>query len=259
MIVQLFNGVTAANNPPVATKATASITTVAAASIIDGETFALVDASGSTCVFVFQKTATFTDPGRGSPRMPVNIIAAVTADDVRDAIITAVNNCPAVQITAASGGAATVALTQDRFGPDGNTVTVESVVNAGFVITSFSGGTLSGADITTLRRDRATAMPSDKMAVIARSTAGSGVMTMTLKMWGFRADVGAWVPFGSSTTDANRGLLNAATAIGELAAPADQLLYSDVIDGMWSFERAYLEVVAIGGVATAISAWLVRP
>lgn len=257
MIVQLLNGVSAANGVPAATQATATMTTVAAASIVDGETFALTDGDSGTCVFVFAKTPTsFVPPGGGGPRWKVDISAAVTADNVRDAIIAAAAGAP-VLITATSGGAATVTWTQRRPGPVGNTATVENVANGGFVLTAFIGGTLSGVDMRDLRRDRGTRAPSDKMSVLVASTAGSGTMSATLKMWGFRADVGFWLPVGSSVTDANRGVLNAATAIGELAAPGDTLRYSDVIDGMWAFERAYLEVTAI--TTSTISAWLVAP
>lgn len=234
------------------------MTTVAFANIVDGETFALTDADGSSCVFVFQKTTTYTDRGYGGPRHPVNISAAVTDDNVRDVVITAVNECAHVQITASSGGTATVTLTQDRYGAAGNTKTAESVANGTFALGNFASGALPGVDIKPLRFDRPTSLPSDKMVVILRSTAGSGTMTVTARLWGFRADVGTWVPIGSSATADNRGVINLASAIAETTAPADQLRYADVVDAMWAFERAYLEITAIGGTATAVSAWLAR-
>lgn len=260
MQLQILNGAIATNAPPVAVKAAASITTIVAANILEGETFALQGADGGCTVFVFTKTAgVYVDRGYGAPRHPVSLIGAVTADDVRDRIITAVNEDSATLIVASSGGAATVALTQGRFGPTGNTVTAETVANAGFVVTNFAGGLFSGVDIQMLRADRNLGTPADRMSLIIRSTAGSGVMTVTAKLWGWNYAVGAWSPVGSSTTDANRGLVNLATAIGELAAPADQLNFADTVDGLFAMDRAYLEVVAIGGTATAVSAWLVRP
>lgn len=262
MQLQILNSAIAANNPPVAAKATATITTVAVANILEGENFAIQDADGQSCVFVFTKTAgVYVDRGFGGPRHPVSLVGAVTADDVRDRIITAVNECAHVQITATSGGAATVTLTQDRFAAplQANTATVENVVNAGFVITAFSGGTLSGTDIRRLRGSRDDHTPADKMSLILRSTAGSGVMTVSAKMWGFNLGVGMWTPLGPAATDANRGAINGAVAIGELAAPADLLEFSDLIDGLFAMDYAYLEITAIGGTATAVSAWLVSP
>jgi hypothetical protein len=94
--------------------------------------------------------------------------------------------------------------------------------------------------------------------IVAYSTAGSAVMTVTLKLWGYVAELDKWFPFGSATTDANRGLLNAATAIGELASPGDTLVFSDKApSGFYIFDRLYLEITAIGGTATAITAYII--
>lgn len=259
-IVQLLTAATATNGVPAAVRATCAITTDTKANLAAGDKFVLIDAEGGACSFVFSKAAgDYTDTGVGGPREKVDISSAVSADDVRDAIITAVNASAYVLITASSGGAGTVTLTQDRYGTAGNTTTSKTSSSGTFAITSFTSGALAGVDIRSLHYDRAMARPLDKMGIIVRSTAGSAVMTVTLKLWGFRMDVGAWVPVGSSTTDANRGLLNAATAIGELAAPGDTLAYSDMVDGLYIFDRAYLEITAIGGTSTAVSAWLVRP
>lgn len=91
------------------------------------------------------------------------------------------------------------------------------------------------------------------------STAGSVTMTVTLKLWGYLAASGVWAPIGTNATDANRGLLNGGAAIGELAAPGDTLRHSEVITAPWAVDRLYLEITAIGGTGTAVSAWIVAP
>ncbi len=96
----------------------------------------------------------------------------------------------------------------------------------------------------------------DDCVLLMKSTAGSGTMTVTLKLWGYCASpTAAWHPLGTHTVDASRGLLNEATAIGEVTA--DALSFSQVITGLRHFDRVYLEITAIGGTSTAVSAWLV--
>lgn len=90
------------------------------------------------------------------------------------------------------------------------------------------------------------------------STAGSATMTCTIRLWGYAADSAAWHPMGpqpTGGTDASRGEVNNATAIGEIAS--DVLSYSEVVRGFKHFDRVYAEIVAIGGTNTAVSAWLI--
>jgi len=63
-----------------------------------------------------------------------------TANAIRDAIVTAFTNAPVLDITAASGGAATVDLENDLPGIVGNAAIVDNVTPAGFVIAGMSGG-----------------------------------------------------------------------------------------------------------------------
>lgn len=92
--------------------------------------------------------------------------------------------------------------------------------------------------------------------VVVKSTAGSGTMTVTLRLWGYNAQSAAWHPLGSDATEANRGVLNAKSAIDEDGA--DVLTHAEPVTGLAGFIRIYLEITAIGGTLTAISAWLVE-
>lgn len=103
----------------------------------------------------------------------------------------------------------------------------------------------------------------DAIALV-RSTAGSGTMTCTLKLWVYwdgsadgSTDAIGWYPLGTNATAADKGKLNEANAIGETGA--DAIAHVERIVGLNAFTRAYLEVTAIGGTGTAISAWLAKP
>jgi len=93
----------------------------------------------------------------------------------------------------------------------------------------------------------------DRAAVVLKSTAGSGTMTVTLKLWGYYDAMAAWAPIGVHATAATKGVLNAGNAIGETGA--DSLRHAEVVSGLLRASRLYLEVAAIGGTATAVSAW----
>jgi hypothetical protein len=117
--------------------ATGTITTIAVASLVDGETFTLDDGINPAVVFEFDKAGDGVTPGN----ILVDVSAIVTADEVRDAIISAVTGVGAtLRMSAANGGAAQVDLTQDDAGPQGNTTQTDTVVNVGFVITNMTGG-----------------------------------------------------------------------------------------------------------------------
>ncbi len=93
-------------------------------------------------------------------------------------------------------------------------------------------------------------------AIMVRSTAGSGTMTVTLRQWGYAPAVAVWMPLGAHATAASRGVLNLGNAIDEIAADTIRHCESIAVPPL-HFTRFYLEITAIGGTATAISAWLV--
>lgn len=116
--------------------ATGSITTVAVASLSDGEGFILRDGHINPVRFAFDVSGAYTPP---AGTVEVDVSALVSADDVRDAIISAVNGS-SLNLTASDGGAATVTLTHDFEGIEGNVLLSENVFDVGFVITNLSGG-----------------------------------------------------------------------------------------------------------------------
>ena len=96
---------------------------------------------------------------------------------------------------------------------------------------------------------------SGQCAFVLKSTAGSATMTVTCRLWVYSNAVAEWVPYGANVTAATRGLLNGGNAIDEVAA--NKLLHSELIAGLHNFDRAYIEITAIGGTSTAVDAWLV--
>ncbi len=85
------------------------------------------------------------------------------------------------------------------------------------------------------------------------NTAGTGTVTTTLRLWGYNATAGKWAPLGTGT-DALKGTINAGVALGETGT--DLLAHAEPVYLAGLFDRLYLQVVAIGGTGTAISAYL---
>lgn len=86
------------------------------------------------------------------------------------------------------------------------------------------------------------------------STAGSGTMTATFRLWGYLpTPIAQWVPLGPGG-DTTKGTINEGNAIGETGS--NQILHVEPVDFPAHFTRLYLEITAIGGTATAVTAWL---
>jgi hypothetical protein len=113
-------------------------------------------------------------------------------------------------------------------------------------------GSSAGLALSTIV-GRLGALPS-QMTLIVRSTAGSGTMTATLKLWGYSPVAADWFPLGTGT-DALKGTINVAAAIGETSA--DKIRHSELIYTPCHFTRVYMEITAIGGTSTAITGELV--
>lgn len=93
--------------------------------------------------------------------------------------------------------------------------------------------------------------PLPQKAVVAvYSTAGSATMTATIKLWGYLTDAARWFPLGIGA-DALKGVMNGGAAIGETGT--DVLQHAEIVEGLFSFDRIYAEVVAIGGTLTAVT------
>lgn len=118
-------------------QATGEINVVARLSLADGDYFTLDDGVNAPAVFEFDDDSSVA-PGA----VAIDLTLLTTAGSVRDAVISAINGAAGLDITASSGGAAKVTLTQDFAGADhpGSAVT-ENVTDAGFTVSGMSGGT----------------------------------------------------------------------------------------------------------------------
>lgn len=91
----------------------------------------------------------------------------------------------------------------------------------------------------------------DKIRVGVKSTAGSGTMTVTLRTWLYAG--GAW--FVAKPHATSSAAPQTAVAIAETSSDAIQ--YSEVVTGVSSAARIYLEIVAIAGTNTAVTGYAI--
>jgi hypothetical protein len=120
---------------------------------------------------------------------------------------------------------------------------------------------LSAATATTSAPTAATdgvAMPhtTDLATLFVYSSAGSGTMTFTGRLWGYNTTLAKWFPLGPGA-DATKGTINGGTALGETGT--DSIAHCEVLDSLFNIHRVYMQVVAIGGTSTAIEAVLSCP
>lgn len=85
----------------------------------------------------------------------------------------------------------------------------------------------------------------DTMRVGIKSTAGSGTMTVTLKLW-MKLGAAGWFVAKA---------LNGGSAIAETGT--DTIGYSEEVSTLGAADRYYLEVVSIAGTGTAVTGHLV--
>jgi hypothetical protein len=95
---------------------------------------------------------------------------------------------------------------------------------------------------------------ADAALLLVKSTAGSDAMSVTIRLWGYSEYGAAWFPLGAGA-DASKGVINLESAMGETGT--DSIRHSEIVSGLSVFDRLYAQVTAIGGTATAISAYLV--
>ena len=94
----------------------------------------------------------------------------------------------------------------------------------------------------------------DRGLILVKSTAGSGTMTVTIRLWGYSVSSASWSPLGFGA-DATKGIINGGVALGETGT--DLIQHAEIANGLENLDRIYAEITAIGGTATAISAWIV--
>lgn len=139
---------------------------------LDTETFVLNDGVNPAVTFEFDTDGSVVQT---ATLRQVDISLATTDNDVRDAIIAAVNGAPTLAITASSGGAGIVSLVNDVTGSFGNRAITDTVTGASFVVTGMSGG---AGDLVTLTTGQLP--PNTTAAVGAVTTRGTVVATATV-------------------------------------------------------------------------------
>src|SRR5215471_9549309 len=143
--LQLLNGITAANGAPVATSDVVTLTTVAGASLVDGERFT-IDDGRTVKIFEFDSNGRSKDSDLNSLAVngPLNVTlidisGTPTATQMRDRIIAAIGG---LDVTAVSGGAAAVTITSNR--PGATLKVTEGIANAGFTVVVTTAGSFAG-------------------------------------------------------------------------------------------------------------------
>lgn len=91
----------------------------------------------------------------------------------------------------------------------------------------------------------------DAFRIGIKSTAGSGTMTVTLRVWfRFGSTIGWMV---GKAIEASSATPQTSVAIAETTA--DAIAYTAIVDVPSAADRIYLEVVAIAGTSTAVTGY----
>ena len=134
-----------------------------------------------------------------------------------------------------------------------NTVTTYRILDAATATNSPPSGGSAGVSLASA----AIGPPwPTTCTLLVRSTAGSGTMTVTIRLWGYAEDAAVWLPLGVGL-DATKGTINAGAAIGETGS--DVIRHCEPIANVFHFSRLYAEVTAIGGTSTAVTVELLVP
>lgn len=112
---------------------------------------------------------------------------------------------------------------------------MQRLLNAATATNSAPSGAAAGISTKNL---------ADDISLKVYSTAGSGTMTVTLALWGYNETLAKWFRLG---------LLNGGSAIGETSS--DAINYAEPASRIKDYQRIYLEITAIGGSSTAITAY----
>lgn len=239
MFIQLLPaaGITSANGPPTAVQCVASITTVAGASLVDGDRIMLSDGK-QTRIFEFDNDGKATDYSLGSLNLggPNNKIlvtfTALTADQVRDALITAINGA-GLDLVASSGGAATVTITHNRPGAN-NIMLSEQVANAGFLVSITTAGSLSGVPLI---HDK------EEIETLEIWTTGAvAPVSLNLRLWQFTYRSNLWQP-----------LLNGPDALAQPISGNDLRRAEVLPPGLATPDRLFLDVSGTFSSATVFA------
>lgn len=126
------------------------------------------------------------------------------------------------------------------------TFTIELLASATAANGAPSGAS-AGIDCNALRRG---SIP-DAIRVGINSTAGSGTMTVSLRLWQYSGEV--W--FVAQALAADPATPYTAGTIPETST--DSIAYSEWVYGLSGAARLYLEIVAIAGTDTAVTGYAI--
>lgn len=130
----------------------------------------------------------------------------------------------------------------------GQSYTIELLASA-TAANGIPSSATAGIDLNLLNRH--SGFIPNKIRVGVNSTAGSGVMTVTLRLWGYAG--GVW--FRLKDLNASSAAPHAAVAIPETSA--DSIKYSEEVSSIGGCSRLYLEIVAIAGTLTAVTGYAI--
>lgn len=239
--------------PPAFTYAT-GVLTLSAGGPADTETF-VVGSTTYTMDSSLTNSANHIKIGANNTATCDNIVAAINAASGAGTTYGTGTTANAGATAVRSG--TTVVFTARAEGPAGNAVaTTESMTGAAFGAATLTGGGTSATNGAPSAATDGKAMPhlTDLATLFLDSIAGSGTMTVTCKLWGYCAERAKWYPLGTNATAASKGLINQGNAIGETGT--DTIAHCETVTSLQKINRVYLEVTAIGGTATEITALL---
>lgn len=126
-----------------------------------------------------------------------------------------------------------------------------------FSATNLSAGGATASAVPTLTSTTIGMAPpytADQAVMLVRSVAGSGVMTATVRLWGFSDTTSTWYALGTGST---QGYLNGGAAIGEISTSSNNIAQVEGVSGIRRFSKFYAEIIgALGGTATEIEVWM---
>jgi len=162
-------------------RAVGSITNPAGASIVDGETFVIDDGVNPPVTFEFDDDATVVE---SAVLRAVAFTGGETVAALRTIILDAINNAPALDVLATTGGAGVTDVTVNTPGTAGNNTITETVVNAGFIVVGLAGGTANGGQRIYGRMQAGGATEPNSVEVGLRSVAhGALLSTSVAYIW----------------------------------------------------------------------------
>lgn len=113
-----------------------SLTVVAQANLVDGETFTIDDGSNPAVVFEYDVTGDGVTAGN----VAVDVSGDTSVAQVRSTTLVAINEAPLLDVEGVAGEAGVIELTHIHPGSLGNIALTETVADAGFLVSGMSGG-----------------------------------------------------------------------------------------------------------------------